>query len=198
MRIQKEISRQVQRLRGRRGKSVLKELQYVLWLSLKLYYHLFINNVVCHPLQTHWVSTVHLNRMASPSPHDRSRKEDDEDDPVERMISRTGCAELHYAVQECMAEHQDWRLCQSQVQTFKDCMMNFQNARKEQLRKQRAASTQSAPSWTTTLHTHTEDCTQSNYSGKINENKQLQHLVLDIHLRSVCIIQFVHQRAPQG
>lgn len=64
--------------------------------------------------------------MASPSPHDRSRKDDDEDDPVERMISRTGCAELHYAVQECMAEHQDWRVCQSQVQTFKDCMMNFQ------------------------------------------------------------------------
>ncbi|XP_010742270.1 cytochrome c oxidase assembly factor 4 homolog, mitochondrial [Larimichthys crocea] len=85
--------------------------------------------------------------MASPSPHDRSRKEDvDEDDPVEQMISRTGCAELHYAVQECMAEHQDWRACQSQVQTFKDCMMNFQNARKEQLRKQRLSSTQSAAS----------------------------------------------------
>ncbi|XP_029304822.1 cytochrome c oxidase assembly factor 4 homolog, mitochondrial-like isoform X1 [Cottoperca gobio] len=74
--------------------------------------------------------------MASPSPHDRSRKDDDEDDPVEQMISRTGCAELHYAVQECMAEHQDWRMCKSQVQTFKDCMMNFQIARKEQLMKQ--------------------------------------------------------------
>ncbi|KAA8586844.1 hypothetical protein FQN60_000680, partial [Etheostoma spectabile] len=75
--------------------------------------------------------------MASSPPHDRSRKDDDDDDdPVERMISRTGCAELHYAVQECMAEHQDWRVCQSQVQTFKDCMMNFQIARKEQLMKQ--------------------------------------------------------------
>lgn len=144
------------------------------------------------------VSTVHWNRMASPSPHDRSRKDDDEDDPVDRMISRTGCAELHYAVQECMAEHQDWRVCQSQVQTFKDCMMNFQNARKEQLRKQQAASTQSAPSWTTTPHTHTKDCTQSNYSGQINKYKQLQHPVLDIHLRIVFIVQFVHQRALQG
>ncbi|XP_028452036.1 cytochrome c oxidase assembly factor 4 homolog, mitochondrial [Perca flavescens] len=86
--------------------------------------------------------------MASSSPHDRSRKDkddDDDDDPVERMISRTGCAELHYAVQECMAEHQDWRVCQSQVQTFKDCMMNFQIARKEQLMKQ-LTSTESAPS----------------------------------------------------
>ncbi|AWO99823.1 putative cytochrome c oxidase assembly factor 4 -like mitochondrial-like [Scophthalmus maximus] len=84
--------------------------------------------------------------MASLTPHDRSRK-DDEDDPVEQMISRTGCAELHYTVQECMAEHQDWRVCQNQVQTFKDCMMNFQNARKEQLMKQqRATSTESSTS----------------------------------------------------
>ncbi|KAM4619960.1 cytochrome c oxidase assembly factor 4 homolog, mitochondrial [Polymixia lowei] len=80
--------------------------------------------------------------MASPPQHNRSRSED-EDDPVERMISRTGCADLHYAVQECMAEHQDWRKCQSHVQTFKDCMMTFQNTRKEQLIKQQQASTES-------------------------------------------------------
>lgn len=93
------------------------------------------------------VAVLHRDRMASPSPHDRSRKDDqDEDDPVDQMISRTGCAELHYAVQECMAEHQDWRVCQKQVQTFKDCMINFQNARKEQLRKQHPASIQSSPS----------------------------------------------------
>ncbi|XP_026225638.1 cytochrome c oxidase assembly factor 4 homolog, mitochondrial [Anabas testudineus] len=83
--------------------------------------------------------------MASPSPHDRSRK-DDENDPVEQMISRTGCAELHYAVQECMAEHQDWRACQNQVQSFKDCMMKSQNARKHQLIKQQSTSTKPTPS----------------------------------------------------
>uniref|UniRef100_A0A3Q3BPU6 CHCH domain-containing protein n=1 Tax=Kryptolebias marmoratus TaxID=37003 RepID=A0A3Q3BPU6_KRYMA len=66
--------------------------------------------------------------MSFPSPHERKLKEDvDEDDPVDKMISRTGCAELHYAVQECMAEHQDWRACQKQVQDFKDCMIKFQN-----------------------------------------------------------------------
>ncbi len=141
--------------------------------------------------------------MASPSPHDRSRKDDDEDDPVEQMISRTGCAELHYAVQECMAEHQDWRACQSQVQTFKDCMMNFQNARKEQLRKQQLTSTQSVPSWTqNNTHAHTllymirlyiiwliirkiKICSQ------INRNS-----VLEFQFRnSVFITWFVHQRA---
>lgn len=82
--------------------------------------------------------------MASPSPHDRSRK--DEDDPVDRMITRTGCAELHYAVQECMAEHQDWRACQRQVQTFKDCMSSYQKARKEELKRQQANSVQPAQS----------------------------------------------------
>lgn len=85
--------------------------------------------------------------MASPSPHDRSRKDEDEDDPVDRMITRTGCAELHYAVQECMAEHQDWRACQRQVQTFKDCMSSFQKARKEELRRKQANSVQPAQSW---------------------------------------------------
>ena len=33
--------------------------------------------------------------------HDRSRRPqvDDEEDPVENMIKKTGCIELHYAVQ---------------------------------------------------------------------------------------------------
>uniref|UniRef100_A0A673K4Y5 Cytochrome c oxidase assembly factor 4 homolog, mitochondrial-like n=2 Tax=Sinocyclocheilus rhinocerous TaxID=307959 RepID=A0A673K4Y5_9TELE len=77
------------------------------------------------------------------SPHNRSRSED-EDDPVDGMISRTGCAELHYALQDCMAEHQDWRKCQTEVQKFKECMNTYQNTRKEQLLKQRTSATQSA------------------------------------------------------
>ncbi|XP_076876538.1 cytochrome c oxidase assembly factor 4 homolog, mitochondrial [Brachyhypopomus gauderio] len=79
----------------------------------------------------------------SPSPHDRSRPED-ESDPVDQMISRTGCAELHYAVQECMMEHQDWRKCQAQVKDFKECMMSFQRVRREQLAKHRATGSESA------------------------------------------------------
>ncbi|XP_043920063.1 cytochrome c oxidase assembly factor 4 homolog, mitochondrial [Protopterus annectens] len=72
----------------------------------------------------------------SPQPHNRSRKptEDDEDDPVDQMISRTGCASLHYAVQECMAEHQDWRKCQQHVQAFRNCMSDHQKKRVEELK----------------------------------------------------------------
>ena len=57
--------------------------------------------------------------------HDRQRKEEDEeeDDPVISMINKTGCLKLHYAVQECMAEKQDWRQCQKEVSEFRGCMV---------------------------------------------------------------------------
>ncbi|XP_061559088.1 cytochrome c oxidase assembly factor 4 homolog, mitochondrial [Phycodurus eques] len=79
--------------------------------------------------------------MTSPSPHDRSAKKmpgasDDDgeaEDPVEQMISRTGCADLHEALQDCMAEHQDWRACQSHVGAFKKCMRDYHKARQEHL-----------------------------------------------------------------
>lgn len=37
------------------------------------------------------------------------------EDPVESMLKRTGCIELHYKVQECIAETGDWRKCQDVV-----------------------------------------------------------------------------------
>ncbi|KAM8834595.1 cytochrome c oxidase assembly factor 4 homolog, mitochondrial [Synchiropus picturatus] len=79
--------------------------------------------------------------------HDRSSRSssEEQDDPLDRMISRTGCAQLHYALQECMAEQQDWRLCQSHVHAFKDCMSSFQKSRKEQLMKQSESSRHSKP-----------------------------------------------------
>ena len=38
--------------------------------------------------------------MAQPKAHDRTRPEVvDEEDPVEKMLMKTGCIDLHYAVQ---------------------------------------------------------------------------------------------------
>ncbi|KAI5099804.1 coiled-coil-helix-coiled-coil-helix domain-containing protein 8-like, partial [Silurus meridionalis] len=71
---------------------------------------------------------------SSPLPHDR-RKSEEEHDLVDGLISRTGCSELHHAIQECMAEHVDWRKCKKQVQDFRECMMPFQKAQMEQLIK---------------------------------------------------------------
>lgn len=57
--------------------------------------------------------------------HDYSKKPSSEDsvvDPVEEMLKKTGCIDLHYAVQECMAEHRDWRKCQEAVRNFQMCI----------------------------------------------------------------------------
>ncbi|XP_045434074.1 cytochrome c oxidase assembly factor 4 homolog, mitochondrial isoform X1 [Pipistrellus kuhlii] len=65
------------------------------------------------------------------------KKEGEEEDPLDQMISRSGCAASHYAVQECMAQHQDWRQCQPQVQAFKDCMSEQQARRREELQRRK-------------------------------------------------------------
>lgn len=57
-------------------------------------------------------------------PHNRKKRptEEDEEDPVEQMLEKAGCAKEHYAVQECMADTKDWRKCQDQVKKFKECI----------------------------------------------------------------------------
>ncbi|XP_054067718.1 cytochrome c oxidase assembly factor 4 homolog, mitochondrial [Rissa tridactyla] len=60
----------------------------------------------------------------------RSLEEDeDEEDPVDAMISRTGCMAQHRELQECMAARQDWRHCQPQVRAFGECMARRQRAK---------------------------------------------------------------------
>uniref|UniRef100_A0A672VAQ9 Cytochrome c oxidase assembly factor 4 homolog n=1 Tax=Strigops habroptila TaxID=2489341 RepID=A0A672VAQ9_STRHB len=58
--------------------------------------------------------------------HGRSRaapeEDEDEEDPVDALVARTGCMAQHRALQHCMAERQDWRHCQPHVRAFRDCM----------------------------------------------------------------------------
>uniref|UniRef100_V9LBD9 Coiled-coil-helix-coiled-coil-helix domain-containing protein 8-like protein n=1 Tax=Callorhinchus milii TaxID=7868 RepID=V9LBD9_CALMI len=68
-----------------------------------------------------------------------ARTEEEEEDPVDMMVMKTGCAGLHHAVQECMAEHRDWRQCQGALGEFKHCMSEQQARRAEELRSRRAA-----------------------------------------------------------
>lgn len=58
------------------------------------------------------------------NPHVRKVKieEDEEEDLVDKLISKSGCSEEHFKVQECMVEHQDWRKCQDALKTFQTCM----------------------------------------------------------------------------
>lgn len=90
----------------------------------------------------------------------RERPAETEEDPVENMLKKTGCIELHYKVQvplfnfknrydeiifqssetncllllyfqECIATTRDWRKCQTEVNEFKDCI----NKHKQEERK---------------------------------------------------------------
>lgn len=56
---------------------------------------------------------------------ERGEPEEDED-PLDARIARTGCLEQHRQLQECMAERQDWRQCQEEVRAFGACMARRQ------------------------------------------------------------------------
>ncbi|KAL3874988.1 hypothetical protein ACJMK2_037933 [Sinanodonta woodiana] len=61
----------------------------------------------------------------------RTQPNDDEDDPVEKMLKKSGCLELHYAVQECIADKKDWRQCQGEVQKFRQCIQEHEKLKKK-------------------------------------------------------------------
>lgn len=48
--------------------------------------------------------------------------DDEEEDPFDTRIKKSGCADLHYALLDCMDQHKDWRKCQEHVQAFKVCI----------------------------------------------------------------------------
>ncbi|CAG9856144.1 unnamed protein product [Phyllotreta striolata] len=47
-------------------------------------------------------------------------------DPVEEMLKKTGCINLHYVVQDCISETKDWRKCQDKVAEFRKCMQEYE------------------------------------------------------------------------
>lgn len=61
-------------------------------------------------------------------------------DPVEQMLKRTGCIELHYRVQECIAETGDWRQCQETVKEFKLCMQSYTDGERKRLDRESPSS----------------------------------------------------------
>ncbi len=47
---------------------------------------------------------------------------DEEVDPVIEKLTKVGCLELHYQVQDCYFETKDWRQCTKQVKEFQACL----------------------------------------------------------------------------
>jgi len=75
----------------------------------------------------------------SDDPHNRSRQvkkhddaaDNDEEDPVDKMMEKIGCGEQHYQVQLCMMENKDWRKCQEPVRQFKLCVEESKKKQKQ-------------------------------------------------------------------
>ncbi|NXV74810.1 COA4 factor, partial [Atlantisia rogersi] len=61
-----------------------------------------------------------------PSLRKAEAEEAEEEDPVDAMISCTGCATQHQELQAFMAARQDWRQCQPQGRAFGQCMARWQ------------------------------------------------------------------------
>jgi hypothetical protein len=67
---------------------------------------------------------------ARPDAHARPAKakggaegEDGEEDPLDAMLERSGCAKHHFALQDCYhANSRDWRMCQTEMKAFQRCV----------------------------------------------------------------------------
>ncbi|CAB3368163.1 Hypothetical predicted protein [Cloeon dipterum] len=72
----------------------------------------------------------------SVSVHQKSADPSDVDDPVEGMLKKTGCIQLHHKIQDCIVFKQDWRQCQKEVQEFRECMAEYTKKQQEHNSKQ--------------------------------------------------------------
>ncbi|XP_005038990.1 PREDICTED: cytochrome c oxidase assembly factor 4 homolog, mitochondrial [Ficedula albicollis] len=63
---------------------------------------------------------------------------EEDEDPLDARIARSGCLEQHRQLQECMAERRDWRHCQEQLRAFGACMA-------ERQRRQQGAQSPARP-----------------------------------------------------
>lgn len=43
-------------------------------------------------------------------------------DPIVEKLSKIGCLEQHYKVQDCYFESKDWRKCTTEVKEFQACL----------------------------------------------------------------------------
>ena len=56
-----------------------------------------------------------------------AKNSDQDEDPVVAKLSKTGCLELHYKVQDCYFDSKDWRKCTKEVKEFQECLNKSKN-----------------------------------------------------------------------
>lgn len=52
----------------------------------------------------------------------QNETEEEEEDFFNTVIDKSGCAEFHYALQDCYFEQGDWRKCTKEMEEFRKCM----------------------------------------------------------------------------
>lgn len=53
----------------------------------------------------------------------------DEKDPIVEKLSKIGCLEQHYKVQDCYFDTKDWRKCTQEVKEFQLCIKQAQQSK---------------------------------------------------------------------
>ena len=77
------------------------------------------------PNPEHHKRTKRVNECELPDPSE-------EEDPIIEKLSKVGCLEAHYKVQDCYFDSKDWRKCVTEVKEFQACLVN---AKKNKLHK---------------------------------------------------------------
>ena len=62
---------------------------------------------------------------------EEEEEEEEEEDMFDKMVTKSGCAEEHFALQDCHFEHKDWRKCTEEMQKFKVCMKKQEQRKKQ-------------------------------------------------------------------
>lgn len=71
------------------------------------------------------------------------RVPDEEEDPYNARIERTGCAKENEDLQLCFYDKKDWRLCQEEMRRFRACFQaKSTNAGSRELRASEEAQKQ--------------------------------------------------------
>jgi cytochrome c oxidase assembly factor 4 len=45
-----------------------------------------------------------------------------QEETIVEKLTKVGCLELHYKVQDCFFDKKDWRQCQVEIKEFKKCL----------------------------------------------------------------------------
>ena len=75
------------------------------------------------PKPDHHKRTKRVSELCT-LPGQKNEDDNDEVDPIIEKLTKVGCLEFHYKVQDCYFETKDWRKCVNEVKEFQTCLIN--------------------------------------------------------------------------